>query len=29
MDICTQQKPNPCEMEPEHFVACHLASKEA
>ena len=29
MDICTKQKPKPQEKEPGHFVACHLADKEA
>ncbi|WP_158907047.1 oligopeptide/dipeptide ABC transporter ATP-binding protein [Rectinema subterraneum] len=27
MEICTQAKPELAEIEPEHFVACHLYSK--
>ncbi|MBQ4437194.1 MAG: ATP-binding cassette domain-containing protein [Clostridia bacterium] len=29
MDICAKKKPKPREIEPGHFVACHLADKEA
>ncbi len=29
MDICSKKKPKPREIEPGHFVACHLADKEA
>ena len=29
MDVCSKKKPKPREIEPGHFVACHLADKEA